>query len=91
MTQLAMFMLVNKVKPSDITVLAAYQGQATLIRKEFKKLSQISPQLFQSEDEHSTISTNTIDMFQGDENKHIIVSLVRSNPEGRLGFLAEQN
>ena len=90
-TQLAMFLLVNKVKPSDITVLAAYQGQATLIRKEFRRLSQINPQLFQGQDEHSTIATNTIDMFQGDENKHIIVSLVRSNPEGKLGFLAEQN
>ena len=82
-----MFMLLNEVKPSDITVLAAYQGQVTLIRKEFKRLAQIYPKLFEDEE----IPTRTIDMFQGDENKYLIVSLVRSNLEESIGFLADRN
>ena len=90
-TQLAKFLLMNKVQPSEISILAAYQGQATIIRKELKKLSNADPVLFQGNGKDNFISTNTIDMFQGDENKYIIVSLVRSNDKGQIGFLKELN
>ncbi len=33
----------------------------------------------------------TIDMYQGDENKYVIISLVRSNEENRIGFLNKIN
>ena len=33
----------------------------------------------------------TVDMYQGDENDFVIVSLVRSNPEKKIGFLSEMN
>ena len=89
--ELVTFLLMNQVKPSEISVLAAYQGQATLIRKDLKKLSTSKPTLFQFEDKDNFITTNTIDMFQGDENKYIIVSLVRSNNKGQIGFLGELN
>ena len=91
MTQLAKFLLMNKVQPSEISILAAYQGQATIIRKELKKLSNTDPGLFQGDGKDNFIATNTIDMFQGDENKYIIVSLVRSNKSGQIGFLKELN
>ena len=39
----------------------------------------------------NTISIQTIDMFQGDENDIIIVSLVRSNENGQIGFLKTLN
>ena len=87
-TQLAMFLLLSGVQSTDITVLAAYKSQVTLIRNEFDRLTQLNPQLFLSWDEHRT---NTIDAFQGDENKYIIISLVRSNLEGKIGFLRERN
>ena len=91
MTQLAKFLLMNKVQPSEISILAAYQGQAIIIRKELKKLSNADPGLFQGNGKDNFIATNTIDMFQGDENKYIIVSLVRSNDKGQIGFLKELN
>lgn len=33
----------------------------------------------------------TVDEFQGDENDHIILSLVRNNPRGELGFTKKVN
>lgn len=35
------------------------------------------------------IRKSTVDSFQGQENKHIMVSLVRSNDEGNIGFLKD--
>jgi superfamily I DNA and/or RNA helicase len=34
---------------------------------------------------------STIDGFQGDQNDVIILSLVRCNPDGAIGFLTEQS
>jgi len=39
----------------------------------------------------SMLKLATIDNFQGEESKVIILSTVRSNPEGRLGFLRTPN
>lgn len=33
----------------------------------------------------------TVDNYQGEENKIIIVSLVRSNDEAKIGFLSREN
>lgn len=87
-TQLAMFLLLRGVQATDITVLAAYKSQVSLIREEFNRLMQLNTKLFKSWEEDRT---NTIDAFQGDENKYIIVSLVRSNLKGKIGFLRERN
>ena len=37
------------------------------------------------------VKIHTVDMYQGDENDFVIVSLVRSNHEKKIGFLAEMN
>ena len=89
--QLTTYLLMNKCKPSEISVLSAYQGQATVIRKEMRKLQNNKPELFGSSDSNSFVQVSTIDMFQGDENKYIIISLVRSNPYGNIGFLQDQS
>ena len=36
-----------------------------------------------------SISVNTVDGFQGQERDIIVVSLVRSNDEGQIGFLRD--
>ena len=79
---LVLFMAMNGASPSQITVLAAYQGQTVLIRKKLKAALDAKSGIIQ---------VHTIDMFQGDENDYVIVSLVRSNDEGVLGFLGEMN
>ncbi|XP_046849228.1 NFX1-type zinc finger-containing protein 1-like [Xenia sp. Carnegie-2017] len=42
-------------------------------------------------DRYNFIQVQTIDMYQGDENKYVIISLVRSNDENRIGFLEKMN
>jgi len=37
------------------------------------------------------VQVTVVDNFQGEENDIILLSLVRSNPEGRIGFLATEN
>ena len=81
---LALFMISRNVKPTEITILVAYLGQKKIIRQKLKSKQQAFSHLFLNGD----IKCETIDMFQGDENKYVIVSLVRSEA---LGFLNNIN
>jgi len=84
------FSVVNKVQrliesglsPDSITVLTLYEEQRRLI-KEFLSV--------QNDDENikktlSRIRVMNVDAFQGRENRVIILSLVRSNDSGKIGF-----
>ena len=59
---------------SQVGVITFYKGQALLINE---KISKVFP----------GIKVNTVDSFQGDENDIIIISSVRSNARGKIGFL----
>lgn len=37
------------------------------------------------------ILVKTVDDYQGEENDYVILSLVRSNQEGKIGFVADEN
>ena len=41
-------------------------------------------------DQHPGIELGSVDGFQGREKEAVIVSLVRSNPDHEVGFLAEK-
>ena len=93
---LVMYLLCNGIRPSDITVLAAYLGQTKLLRNMIKREKANSPNFFKEFDEYRNeqegfVHVQTIDMYQGDENKYIIISLVRSNEEKKIGFLNRMN
>ena len=97
-TALVMYLLWNGVRPSEITVLAAYLGQTKLLRNKMKqeKANANNTKFFQEIDERGIeregfVQVQTIDMYQGDENKYVVVSLVRSNKENRIGFLKAMN
>ncbi|RNA29929.1 NFX1-type zinc finger-containing 1-like, partial [Brachionus plicatilis] len=62
-----------------ITVLSMYLGQTMAIKKELEKKSLIS------------VKISTVDNYQGEENKIIILSLVRSNRENKIGFVNVPN
>ncbi len=64
---------------SDITVLSMYLAQMRIIRKELK------------ERKLSLIKVSTVDNYQGEENKIVILSLVRSNKDDKIGFLGIDN
>lgn len=66
----------------DVGVISPYRAQVQYLRRLIKKVSFFKP--FRKQ-----ISINTIDGFQGQERDIILISLVRSNPEGNIGFLRE--
>ncbi|KAJ4417382.1 hypothetical protein N0V85_001862 [Neurospora sp. IMI 360204] len=64
------------VRPEDIAVVTPYNAQ----------LSILAP----LKDEFPGIELGSVDGFQGREKESVIVSLVRSNDEGEVGFLGEK-
>ncbi|XP_065336512.1 NFX1-type zinc finger-containing protein 1-like [Cloeon dipterum] len=82
---LCKYLLLQKVAPLDITILTTYAYQLDLIKKLIKEeKSKVKGLLV-------TVEVTTVDNFQGGENKFIILSLVRSNSGGALGFLEKEN
>jgi superfamily I DNA and/or RNA helicase len=82
---LAIFLLKRGISSEDITILAAYLGQTKVLRQKLREAQQRLT--IRSED---NILVQTVDMYQGDENKYIIVSLVRSGVDN-IGFLDSLN
>lgn len=70
-------LLEEGVDSGDIGVITAYRGQIGTIRS----------QLGGIEGHGGGVKVDTVDSFQGGEREAIIVSFVRSNNEGRAGFL----
>ncbi|CAL5019068.1 unnamed protein product [Urochloa decumbens] len=66
------------VSPTAIVVQSPYIAQVQLLRE---KLEQY-PELF-------AVEVSTIDSFQGREADAVIISMVRSNPLGAVGFLGD--
>ncbi|RLV92669.1 DNA polymerase alpha-associated DNA helicase A [Spathaspora sp. JA1] len=69
-------LLSHGIQPKDIGVIAPYAAQVQLFKK------QMGPE--------SEIEISTVDGFQGREKEVIILTLVRSNDAGEIGFLSDQ-
>ncbi|WP_078131403.1 AAA domain-containing protein [Leptospira kirschneri] len=67
----------NDWPEEEITILSPYRAQVRLISEKLKDVGL------------TKINVSTIDSFQGRENRCILLGFVRSNPEGRSGFLKE--
>ncbi|KAH9515716.1 hypothetical protein Btru_011807 [Bulinus truncatus] len=80
--KLAEYLISQGHSASDITILGAYGGQVQLIQD--LKVSSKKSCL-------NDVRVSTIDNFQGEENKVILLSLVRSNAENSVGFLRTDN
>lgn len=78
--KLARYLLFQGYTPDQITILTTYSGQMIL----FKMLRKKMPELH-----HVRIST--VDNYQGEECEIILLSLVRSNLENKIGFLSTPN
>ena len=66
----------------DIGIISPYKGQVHLLRKILRKDSYWKPL-------RHLISINTVDGFQGQERDIILISMVRQNEQGQVGFLAD--
>ena len=66
----------------DVGIISPYRAQVQLLRRLLKKSEFFKPY-------RRLISVNTVDGFQGQERDIIVISLVRSNDEGQIGFLRD--
>jgi ATP-dependent RNA/DNA helicase IGHMBP2 len=67
-------LLDNGVAPQDIAVIAPYAAQVRLLRNELPIAG---------------LEIDSVDGFQGREKEAVVISLVRSNPAGEIGFLGD--
>ena len=66
----------------DVGIISPYRAQVQYLRRQLKKKEFFKPY-------RSLISVNTVDGFQGQERDIILISLVRANDEGQIGFLRD--
>ncbi|KAI4214423.1 MAG: hypothetical protein LQ351_003176 [Letrouitia transgressa] len=76
------YLIQNGMKTQDITVLTFYNGQRKLILSGLRQ----HPNL-----QGKTFKVVTVDSYQGEENAIVLLSLVRSNRNGRIGFVEDAN
>lgn len=74
------YLLSNGITEKQITVLTFYNGQRKLLLKELRH-----------SDRSKVYKVVTVDSYQGEENDIVILSMVRSNDMGKIGFLDVEN
>jgi superfamily I DNA and/or RNA helicase len=67
-------LLATGVRPEDVAVIAPYAAQVRRLREELPVPG---------------LEIDSVDGFQGREKEVVVLSLVRSNAEGEVGFLAD--
>jgi helicase required for RNAi-mediated heterochromatin assembly 1 len=72
----------NGTETEDITILTFYNGQRKQILSSLRKSPSFDDRYF---------NVVTVDSYQGEENKVVILSLVRSNDRNQIGFLGIDN
>ncbi len=76
------YLVLNGVGHNEITVLTFYNGQRKLILKGLRDHPNLKGHHFK---------VVTVDSYQGEENDVVLLSLVRSNDSGKVGFLNVDN
>ena len=66
----------------DVGIISPYRAQVQLLRRMLRKSAYFKPL-------KHLITVNTVDGFQGQERDIIVISLVRNNDEGQIGFLRD--
>lgn len=75
----SLYLIQQNYKEDQITILSMYVGQTLAIKAQLKKRNLMR------------IRVTTVDNYQGEENDIIILSLVRSNKNKKLGFVKSEN
>jgi superfamily I DNA and/or RNA helicase len=70
-------LIARGVPPTQIAAITPYAAQVKLLRE------LLAPHVAEG------LEIGTVDGFQGREKEAIVVDLVRSNPQGQIGFLAD--
>lgn len=77
--RLTRYLLKQGYAATQITILTPYSGQMFLLRDMMPRK------------DYDGIKISILDNYQGEENDIILLSLVRSNKEGKIGFLNKEN
>jgi len=67
------------ILPKDIAIIAPYAAQVRYLRDQLNQLPRCSG-----------IEVDTVDGFQGREKEAVLISTVRSNETGEIGFLGDE-
>ena len=79
MVALCRYILKQGYKPTQITLLTMYKGQLLKMKGRMNR------------SEFGGVRVAAVDDYQGEENDIILLSLVRSNSDGKIGFLKIEN
>ena len=79
LVQFCKYLLQQNYEAKQITILVTYLGQLLVMQRLMPKK------------EFNGVRICTVDNFQGEENDIILLSLVRSNDNKKVGFLSEEN
>jgi len=66
----------------DVGIISPYRAQVQLLRRMLRRSAFFKPL-------KHLITVNTVDGFQGQERDIIVISLVRNNADGQIGFLRD--
>lgn len=82
--------LLKKYPLNEITIITPYRAQTELIRQ---KLTSLLGKNYEPGEWKNFLTgrVSTVDSFQGGESDAVIISYVRSNPHGRIGFTDHPN
>ena len=67
------------LESEDIGIVSPYSGQVRMIEE----------LIIQSSNEYDGLEVKTVDGYQGREKEIIVISTVRSNEDGQVGFLSD--
>ena len=76
---LCWYLLLQGYSPSQITVLTLYTGQLLLLKNMMPKRK------------FEGVRVTAVDNYQGEENDIVLLSLVRSNDDDKIGFVGIEN
>lgn len=76
--------IANNAEIKDIGIISPYKAQVMLLQEYFSEMPKPA-----EIDLDKIVSINTVDSFQGQERDIIYISLVRSNDNGKIGFLSD--
>ena len=79
LVELCRYLLKQGYQAQQVTVLTTYSGQLVAFKKKMPR------------EEFEGVRVSTVDNYQGEENDIILLSLVRSNSQGSIGFLGIDN
>jgi helicase required for RNAi-mediated heterochromatin assembly 1 len=82
------YLINNGLTESEITILTFYNGQRKLLLRKLRNHHRLSRM---GTEQNRIFKVLTVDSYQGEENEVVLLSLVKSNDQGRIGFIGVEN